>query len=209
MTDTLPPSAHVVPLGLTRRSDPLRVTEAYWAALRQGKELPLRSAVDPRGLQTVLSHVFILERVAQGMARFRIAGSSLSGYAGVELRGLPISALFRLPARVELTEALEACFDRPAIVETKIDAHPIERGAIIPGQMILLPMRCDQGQPTRALGALSFDAKPRSSAYRFDLRSPQFKPIWQARASAPLAAAEPDVAPLRGAPHLRLVHSTE
>ena len=37
---------------------------AYWEALRNGRQAPLRSEIDPRGIERALEHAFITERVA-------------------------------------------------------------------------------------------------------------------------------------------------
>ncbi|MEL6992372.1 MAG: PAS domain-containing protein, partial [Pseudomonadota bacterium] len=47
---------------------------AYWNALRVNLDVPRRCDVDPRGIAGILSRTFILERVAPGLARFRVAG---------------------------------------------------------------------------------------------------------------------------------------
>ncbi|NQW14520.1 MAG: PAS domain-containing protein, partial [Rhodobacter sp.] len=46
----------------------------YWERLRDGRNAPLRSEVDPRQIENALEHAFILERVQADHVRFRIAG---------------------------------------------------------------------------------------------------------------------------------------
>ena len=61
--------------------------EAYWRALPRSQIVPRRSDIDPRGVENLLRHAIILERVAPGVARFRIAGQHLSDLTGMEVRG--------------------------------------------------------------------------------------------------------------------------
>ena len=49
--------------------NPIAEVEAYWEALRGVRMMPLRSEIDPRGIERALDHTFILERIAPGLAR--------------------------------------------------------------------------------------------------------------------------------------------
>ncbi len=60
----------------------LSQVEAYWEGLRQGRDVPMRSDIDPRGIEDALEYAFILERIAPGLARLRVAGSHLSDVMG-------------------------------------------------------------------------------------------------------------------------------
>ena len=46
----------------------------YWESLRIEGDIPLRAAVDPRGIEAALEFAFMVERVAPGVARLRLAG---------------------------------------------------------------------------------------------------------------------------------------
>ena len=104
----------VVPMDNFRSHTPvsaMRQAEAYWTALRRGDDIPSRSQIDPRGLENILSQTFILERVAPGIARFRLAGQKVNEMAGMEVRGMPITAFFTPDARKQLSAALEHMFE--------------------------------------------------------------------------------------------------
>ena len=66
------------------------------------RAVPMRSDVDPRGIERSLEHAFILERIAPQMARFRLAGMHLTDLMGMEVRGMPTTALFAPAARAAL-----------------------------------------------------------------------------------------------------------
>ena len=195
----------------------LAQTRAYWEALRRNGNLPRRDEIDPRGLSGALEEVFLIERIAPGLARFRLAGMHLLDLMGMEVRGMPLSALFEPPARNRLSEALEAVFAEPSALELWLEA---ERGIGKPalsGRMILLPVRGSRGEPSLALGCLqthgSIGRGPRRFAIAGLVREPLILPQ-----SAPAPAPQPGLAdpgasylppPPRQVPHLRLVHSRD
>ncbi|WP_425046442.1 PAS domain-containing protein [Primorskyibacter sp. S87] len=211
---------------------PLRQAEAYWNALREGSEVPRRSQVDPRGLENILPHTFILERIAPGIARFRLAGQHLTELAGTDLRGMPISALFSSEGRSEISAVLESLFDGPTIAELSLDGAG---NALTPGvdaRMVLLPLAGERGEISRALGVMAADRIPRRPLPRFRVDEVTLRPVFSpaapqrplyrssdqpavAPASLSLSegmAEEPapfDTAPKQGRPNLRLVASND
>ena len=133
----------------------LAQVRAYWQGLRHGMALPQRDMIDPRGIAEALESTFLLERVAPGIARFRIAGMHLHDLIGLDVRGMPLSTLFDPAARTRLAEGLEAVFTTPAILEMWLEA---ERGLGRPrleGRMLVLPLSDAQGDSTLALGCLA------------------------------------------------------
>jgi len=215
---TFPPlsqSDKIVPISKFRNrpsGNPVRIVEGYWSALREGGELPRRTQIDPRGLESVLEHVFILERVAPGVARFRIAGSQIGMVAGMEVRGMPISSLFHTSARRDVSAALAQCFDTPAVVETRVHAKPWQRGPALEGSRILLPMRCDLGRTSRILGALVLNGVVCADAYRLDMERHIAKPVYgePGQVSEPISGAAESAIPFTPAPpRLELVHSSD
>lgn len=200
---------------------PINQAEAYWTALCAGGEVPRRSQIDPRGLENILEYACVLERIAPGIARFRLAGQHLTALAGMEVRGMPLTAFFTPATRAHLSAALEHVFDVPAVAELTLTAEP--RAGRVPGgaRMILLPLRSDLGAIDRALGVLVAEGMagqipPRrfhlSTAALRDITDPSAPP-----APAAISAAAPAVTGfaeaqtvLSGrAPHLRLVVNDE
>ena len=102
-------NSNVIPL-MPRRSEilfpALREVEAYWSGLRDGRAMPARADVDPRGIQSALEYAFILERIAPGVARFRVAGMHLNDLMGMEVRGMPLTAMFVPEGRKEISAAV-------------------------------------------------------------------------------------------------------
>jgi len=73
--------------------------ESYWEALRGSPLVPKRSEIDTRGIEHTLEYNFVLERIAIGMARFRIADSHLWNIMGMEVRGIPLSSFIAQSGR--------------------------------------------------------------------------------------------------------------
>ncbi|AVO36440.1 PAS domain-containing protein [Pukyongiella litopenaei] len=195
---------------------PIRQAEAYWAALREADEIPLRSRIDPRGLDGLLEYACILERIAPGIARFRLAGQHLTGLAGMEVRGMPLTAFFTPKSRGQIGAVLEQVFDGPSIAEVTLTG---EHGPAVEARLLILPLRNDVGQINRALGVLVAEGDEARSPQRFDIVACSLRTVGpeaaMTRRATPVAPplhgfAEEErqfdaAAPGDSGPHLRLV----
>lgn len=151
--------------------------EAYWESLRAGRLLPRRSEIDPRGIESALEYAFILERIAPGIARMRIAGSHLTDLMGMEVRGMPASTFFTPTGRNTFSEALEEVFDGPATAVLDLSA---ERGIGKPAmeaKMLLLPLKSDLGDVSRVLGCLSTQGAVGRTPRRFEIQGVTVRPL--------------------------------
>jgi hypothetical protein len=182
--------------------DGLAQVRAYWEGLRNGASLPARSALDPRGLSGMLDRVFLAERIGRGLAQVRIAGSGLADFAGMDVRGLPLSCLFAAESRAQLGVSLERAFETPAVVELDLGSDRAAGGALI-GRLILLPL-ATEGSCKQVLGAISFAANVPSRC-KFQLHS------WRdERLVLPeIETVETPVQPIRRFGHLSLVHTAD
>nr|WP_254054811.1 PAS domain-containing protein [Pseudophaeobacter sp. EL27] len=156
---------------------PMRQAEAYWTALRRGDDIPNRSQIDPRGLENILSQTFILERVAPGIARFRLAGQKVNEMAGMEVRGMPITAFFTPDARKQMSAALEHMFEAPAIVEIEMQTEGSRLRGRREARMLLLPLRSDLGDVSRALGVFVSEGNPTNTSQRFAISSIEMRAV--------------------------------
>src|SRR5690606_2270391 len=117
---------NVVPLAGGRsnmRFSVVAEVAAYWEALRAGRVVPLRSDVDPRGIEQALENAFILERIAPQVARFRLCGSHLNDLMGMEARGMPLTTFFVPSARARVADLIENVFSGPHAVELDLTAE--------------------------------------------------------------------------------------
>ena len=155
----------------------LKTVEAYWEGLRNGRPVPARSEVDPRGMQSALEFAFILERIAPGVARFRLAGMHLTDLMGMEVRGMPLTAMFVPESRAKLSEALEAVFETPQITVITLKAERgIGRGAM-DAQLLLCPLKSDLGDVNRVLGCLQSKGEIGRQPRRFEVVDIQSRPL--------------------------------
>lgn len=164
---------------------PIAQLESYWEALRGGRLMPNRSEIDPRGIEQALEFSFIVERIAPGIARLRIAGSHLSDLMGMEVRGMPLTSFITPASRRQLSDILEEVFETPATCSLQLHS---EQGAGLPpleARMILLPLKSDLGDVSRILGALVSIGETGRSPRRFDVTRSSLRPI-VADASLPL-----------------------
>ncbi|MDA7428955.1 PAS domain-containing protein [Primorskyibacter aestuariivivens] len=148
---------------------PLRQMDAYWHGLRRGRVVPSRSDIDPRGIDGILEYAFVAERIATGHARIRIAGSHLCDVMGMEVRGMPLSAMLSPVSRNLTAELIAQVFDAPAQVDLSLTAEKRIGKPALNGRMMLLPMTDDFGDISRVLGCLVTDGKIGRAPRRFDI----------------------------------------
>ncbi len=151
----------------------LKQIDAYWEGLRteakNGGRVPRRADIDPRGIDRALNQAFILERIAPGLARIRIAGMHLSDLMGMEVRGMPFTSLFTAPARRRMTDVLESVFEGPRKAEISIVAEKGIGRPALAGRILLLPLRSDLGDVTRILGGFATIGNIGRTPRRFDI----------------------------------------
>jgi len=155
----------------------VKEVEAYWQGLREGEIVPLRSAIDPRGIERALEYSFVIERIAPGVARFRLSGMHLNDVMGMEVRGMPLTAFFTPSFRKDVSARLEEMFQGPKIAEMTLTA---ERGIGKPpmdAKLLMLPLRSDLGDISRALGCLVTIGQIGRTPRRFDLESVRMTPL--------------------------------
>lgn len=145
----------------------LRSLEAYWQALRDAQRLPARNDIAPHQIDHALPNAFILQRVAPGTARFRVAGQKLHELLKMDARGMPVSTLFMPEARARAQDLVEASFSGPAIVSIPMTSPGTILRPATNATMLLLPMRDNAGNPTRILGGLVTDAPIGNRPRRF------------------------------------------
>lgn len=196
------------PLPVPMTFDGLAQVRGYWEGLRRGADLPARAAIDPRGLGGVLDRVFLAERIGRGLVQVRIAGSGLADFAGMDVRGLPLSCLFAAESRNQLAVTLERVFTEPAVAEVDLGSDRAAGGGLV-ARLLLLPL-ADEGGSKLLLGAVGFAPGP-AARCKFQIRSwrderlpraPDLQPDLQ-----PDLPAAPQ--PIRRIGHLSLVHTSD
>ncbi|WBU54398.1 PAS domain-containing protein [Paracoccus sp. SCSIO 75233] len=178
----------IVSLNIVARPDPLRITfglRDYWEGLRRGRVVPDRADVQPRGIAAALDYAFILERIAPGAARFRLAGRHLVDLMGMEVRGLPFCALFNPDSRGRLSDVLETVFQAPQIAEIKLRSPQTYARPELNGRMLILPLKSDLGDITRALGCVVNPGEMGRAPRRFEIAYDMVIPIIKGKSALP------------------------
>ena len=164
---------------------PLAQVEAYWEGLRGTRLMPFRSEIDPRGIENALEYSFIVERIAPGIARIRIAGSHLSDLMGMEVRGMPLTAFIAPGSRRQVSDTLEEVFETPAMCTVNLHSEGGPGMPALNARMVLLPLKSDLGDVSRLMGALVSVGDMGRSPRRFDVTGSNLRPIISSQ-SAPL-----------------------
>jgi len=164
--------------------------EAYWEGLRGARLMPKRSEIDPRGIESALEHTFVLERIAPGMARIRIAGSHLSDLMGMEVRGMPLTSLITPPCRRQVNDLLEDVCQRPAMCEMRLNAEINGTRPHLDGRLLLMPLKSDLGDVSRILGCLVAQGDIGHTPRRFDVIGAKIRSI-TAPSTLPMAHKSP------------------
>ena len=150
---------------------------AYWDSLRNGRAVPARGDIEPRGMRNLLGHAFILERIAPGAARFRLAGRHLIDLMGMEVRGMPLCSFFNPTSRGHLSDVMETVFAGPQIAELSLVSEGAYARPPLAARMLLLPLKSDLGDVTRALGAVIAAGEIGRPPRRFDLTGEVLTPV--------------------------------
>ena len=195
--------------------------EAYWKSLPRKLGVPSRADVDPVAMGRQLEDSLIVERVAPGVARIRVAGRNIGKLIGMEPRGLPLTAIMLPASRAAISNFIETGFTTPSVVELPLESPRAVGQPALHGKILLLPLRDDQGQVTRLLGVLVMSGRRGMGGRRFgisDAATPRVEPVAgltavqggrtdRTRPSLRVASAPSDTTKAKDTPALRLVVS--
>ncbi len=166
----------------------LRAFRAHWEDCRRGGDVPMRADIDPRGIEPLISSAFIAERIAPGMVRLRVAGMHLNDLMGMEVRGMPLATFIEPDDRDAFALRLVDLFDGPAVLRFALRARRGVGRPALGGTLMLLPLRSDLGDISRALGCLVTDGASGRTPRRFGIADAETLPL---SGAAPRRAAPP------------------
>jgi hypothetical protein len=123
----------------------------YWRARKIGAANPLRSAIDPTELASLLPQVFVLGRVGPGRCVFRLAGGLLADLHQRDLRQQDWLGLWDAGERMRVATALETARRRsePIVIVAEGRTASGRKAAF---EITLAPLRGAEGQPDRYIG---------------------------------------------------------
>ncbi len=189
---------------------PLQDVRAYWEAMRIEGRLPRRDDINPRGMASALEQVFLVEQVAPNHGRLRLAGMGLADLLGMDVRGMPVTALLEPTSRSKLSEALGGLFRGDHILDLWLEAECGIGRPPLTARMLILPLIGSHGEPDLALGCLCAKGNVGRTPRRFTI-SRMVREKLGAAASVDSASAFADpprpLHPPKGRPNLRLVSS--
>ena len=127
-------------------------------------------------MEPVLEYAFVLERLAPGVCRFRLAGRHLNDLMGQEVRGMPATAMFEPESRKDISRLLEKVCTTACLVDVSLSAQAgFGRGAL-QARLFLAPLCDDQGRVTRVLGCLQSQGTIGRQPRRFSVTQATTKP---------------------------------
>jgi len=196
--------------------------DAYWEGLRHGRLMPERAEVDPRGLENALEFAFMLEHVAPGVGRIRVAGMHLTDLLGMEVRGMPITAFFEPGDRMNFAKALDQVIQTPKVADMTLSSPRTLGRPAVTARLYMAPLGNGGSGHPRILGCLQSQGVIGRAPRRFALDQVHMRRIVASAQTQPAAPAEAEVprrnemaeptvafkhAPVRreGKPGLRLV----
>jgi hypothetical protein len=166
----------------------------YWTELRAGRDAPSRSEVDPRRIADALESMFILEALAHGQLRFRLAGTALCEMLGMEARGMLAEGVMTEAHASEITELAHRALSGPGVGVMRVRGEDAE-GESWTGEILLLPLRSELGELDRVLGCVALTGVSRrrkpAAPMRLRCQGAKLMPIETgaaARCSDPLGA---------------------
>lgn len=207
------------PSGREPEAEVIQSVRAYWESLRENGRLPLRQDIDPRGLASALEQVFLVEQIAPGHGRFRLAGNLFHDLMGMDVRGMPLTTLLEAVSRERFKIGLQGVFDDAAGMHVRLEAERAIGRPALSARMMLLPLRGGSGEPMLALGVLACRGQIGRAPRRFAITSIRTEVVLlteitsritrRGEPAAHPAAPQGAEAKPRKLPVLRLVHSLE
>jgi hypothetical protein len=185
-----------------------RAIAEYWESLRDNGEAPARDDLSAADLSSLLGNVFILHRLDEEHAVFRLAGTGLCALYQREFRDHNFLSMWRGPDRLHMAALLAAAASARTPTVALAGAETID-GRSLKAEIFLAPLTGRHGgvdrylglyQPLTGLDALRGRPLIRQRLIALYPPNAEATPV---RKLAPAPALSP--APVRSRPQLRLV----
>lgn len=191
-----------------------RALANYWETIRRGRIAPLRTDVSPGDLSSLLSHLFILQRVDSDHALFRLAGTGLCELYRREFRDHNFLSMWNGADRAHMKAMLAAASQSPAPTGALAEAETID-GVKVEAEILLAPLMSPASRLDRFLGLFQ-PLAPTESLRGRPLVNQRLMTVYPPSARvavhkpAPAASQMPPMPQQNGGrPHLRLVADNE
>lgn len=179
----------------------LRLIRDYWTALCQDSPdcgaLPRRADISPRGIDKALSQAFLVERIAPGIARLRIAGMDLNDLMGMDVRGMPFSCLLEPAAREGFGRMMEEALSGKSVLEADLEAERDGLRPALRAMLMVLPLAAEPDGRRMAFGGLATFGQIGRAPRRFHIARHKLTPhgLHHDAIAEPVAPAFAEAAP--------------
>jgi hypothetical protein len=165
--------------------------DAYWEGLRDGRLMPKRSEVDPRGMEGALEYAMLMELVAPGVARIRVSGMHLTDLLGMEVRGMPLTAFFEPQDRPRIAAVLDEVVGTKGSGPKVIEVSLASPGGIgrpeLQAKLYLAPLASERDGRPRILACLQAKGTVGRAPRRFQIADIHKRRIMAAAGAVDLA----------------------
>jgi hypothetical protein len=188
----------------------------YWSRLRQGREVPDQTDIDPRAIKRLLSYTFILDCEKPGRPFYRLAGTALCERFGFELKGTSFLGHWEARSGLALSSLMRQALKLRQPICLSSIAATADNG-MVELETVLTPVSFNGGEPTRFFGMVQMLSDPapllgRSIAYERLVSSQLIQeadPLPNYDQNQPPPPPPPALRTHPKAPYLRLVVSQE
>jgi len=180
----------------------------YWQRLRQGRDVPDQTDIDPRAIKRILPYVFILDVTDADRPLYRLAGTAQCDQHGRELKGSSFLERWEVQSRGALALLLRQSL-RTKFPVCLSSIASCESSTMIEVESVLAPITFIRDEPTRFIGMSQILSDPLTRGYGPILFERLLASVLISE-DAPIVANDPPASavvvrkPARGA-HLRLV----
>lgn len=131
----------------------------YWSRLRQGRDVPDQTDIDPRAIKRLLSYTFILDCENPARPVYRLAGTALCERFGFELKGTSFLAHWESQSGLALSSLLhQALKQRQPLCLSSI-AATADNG-MVELETVLTPVSFNGGSANRFFGMVQMLSDP-------------------------------------------------
>ncbi len=131
----------------------------YWSRLRNGRDVPDQTDIDPRQIKRLLSYTFILDCENPSRPVYRLAGTALCERFGFELKGTGFLAHWESQSGLSLAGLLQQALKARQPVCIASVAATADDG-MVELETILTPVSFNGGEPTRFFGLVQMLSDP-------------------------------------------------
>ena len=131
----------------------------YWSRLRNGRDVPDQTDIDPRQIKRLLSYTFILDCENVSRLVYRLAGTALCERFGFELKGTGFLAHWESQSGLALASLLRQALKLRQPVCLSSIAATADNG-MVELETTLTPVSFNGGEPKRFFGLVQMLSDP-------------------------------------------------